>query len=450
MAKIRILLVDDEEGIRFGIRDFLETNGYEVCEAETGQQALEVFRTALPDVTILDYLLPDGNALELLPRLKRIEATTPTVVLTGHGTIDLAVRAIKIGADQFLTKPVDLPTLLIVLQRLLEEQRTRRKQLAHSSHHTRQVVDPFLGVSAAIRQVSAQAYRILASESPVLIHGETGTGKGVLARWLHDHGPRADETFVDVNCAGLSRELLDSELFGHEKGAFTGATTTKPGLLEIAHRGTVFLDEIGDMDLQVQPKLLKVLEENNFRRLGDVRDRQLDIRLIAATHQNLLERIDEKIFRRDLYFRISAIPLTMPPLRERREDIPILAQHLLTRYVHEMGGETISLTTEAEHALVTYAWPGNIRELRNVLERAVLLSARPVIRHADLLFDRLTNRESEQYDSRLSLDELEQRHIARVLQEEQGHVERAAHRLGVPRSSLYQKIKKYQLVVSKI
>lgn len=450
MAKVKVLLVDDEEGIRFGIRNFLETKGYDVFEAETCKQALEVFRTSLPDVAVLDYLLPDGDALELLPLLKRIEANTPTLILTGHGTIDLAVRAIKEGADQFLTKPVDLSTLDIVVQRLLEEQRIRRKQLVHSSRHTRKVVDPFLGVSPIIQEVAAQAHKILTSESPVLIHGETGTGKGVLARWLHGHGPRADEAFVDVNCAGLSRELLDSELFGHEKGAFTGATTTKPGLLEIAHRGTVFLDEIGDMDVQVQPKLLKVLEENSFRRLGDVRGRPLDIRLIAATDQNLAERIREKTFRNDLYFRISAIPLFMPPLRERREDIPLLARHLLARSAAEMGRDVLSLTPDGEQALQAYTWPGNIRELRNVWERAVLLSDQPTISRADLRFDVLSGEDTDSYDTCLSLDELEQRHIARVLQEEQGHVERAAHRLGIPRSTLYQKIKKYQISVSRI
>lgn len=449
MTKPKILVVDDEAGIRFGIRDFLETKGYEVDEAEDCRQAQEIFRAARPDVAVIDYLLPDGNALDLLPHLKRIDPSVPLVILTGHGTIDLAVRVIKEGAEHFLTKPVDLPTLLVLFQRLLEEQRTRRKQLVQVSRHTREAVDPFLGVSAAIRQLAEQAQRVLLAESPVLIRGETGSGKGVLARWLHDHGPRAEEAFVDVNCAGLSRELLDSELFGYEKGAFTGAATTKPGLLEVAHRGSVFLDEIGDMDVQIQPKLLKVLEEKRFRRLGDIRDRQLDIRLFAATHQDLSRLMREKTFRHDLYFRISTIPLTVPSLRERPEDIPLLARHLLARCAVEIGRKEVSLTLEAERALQAYPWPGNIRELRNVLERAVLLSDRTEISRADLRFDLLGSTGVASYDIRLSLEELEQRHIARVLEEEQGHVERAAHRLGIPRSTLYQKLKKLQLASSK-
>jgi len=449
MTKPKILVVDDEEGIRFSIRDFLETKGYAVTEADDGQQAREIFRAACPDVAVIDYLLPDGNALDLLPHLRLIAPGVPLIVLTGHGTIDLAVRAIKEGAEQFLTKPVDLPTLLVLLERLLEEQRNRRKQLVQASRHTREVVDPFQGVSAAIRRLAEQARKVLSTESPVLIQGETGSGKGVLARWLHEHGPRAEETYVDLNCAGLTRELLDSELFGFEKGAFTGAVTAKPGLLEVAHRGTVFLDEIGDMDLQVQPKLLKVLEEQCFRRLGEVRNRQLNIRLIAATHQNLLRLIQEKTFRSDLYFRISTISLVVPPLRERSEDIPILARHLLARCAVEMGRKEISLAPETERALQAYAWPGNIRELRNVLERAVLLSDQPVLTRADLHFDLSGSAGTADYDTRLSLEELAQRHITRVLEEEQGHVERAAHRLGVPRSTLYQKIKKFRIPPSR-
>ncbi|MGH7961641.1 MAG: sigma-54-dependent transcriptional regulator [Candidatus Binatia bacterium] len=449
MARNRILVVEDEAGIRFGVRDFLEAQGYEVNEAESCQGAQEVFRTFRPDAVIVDYVLPDGNALDLLPRLKHIGPEVPVIILTGHGSIDLAVRAIKEGAEQFLTKPVELPALYIVLQRLLEGQRNRQKQLAGKSRQAREVVDPFLGASAAIRQLAEQAGKVLATESPVLIQGETGTGKGVLARWLHDHGPRAEEAYVDLNCAGLSREFLETELFGHEKGAFTGAVTSKTGLLEVAHRGTVFLDEIGDMDSQIQPKLLKVLEEKHFRRLGDVRDRQVDICLIGATHQDLGLLVQEKKFRSDLYFRISTIPLVVPPLRQRVEDIPVLAQYLLKRCAADLGRGEVSLAPDAEQALQRHPWPGNIRELRNVLERAVLLSDRHLLSQADLRFDHSASTETQANDTHLSLRELERRHIERVLHEEQGHVESAAKRLGIPRSTLYQKIKQHQIVLSR-
>ncbi|HWQ35182.1 MAG TPA: sigma-54 dependent transcriptional regulator [Blastocatellia bacterium] len=446
MARNRILIVDDEVGIRFGVRDFLRSGGYEVVEAASCREALEHFQSACPDAAIIDYQLPDGTALELLPNLKGTSPETPVIVLTGHGSIDLAVRAIKEGADHFLTKPVALPALLTILERLLENQRTRQKQLAGRTRQARKVLDPFIGASTAIRQLAEQAQRIAATERPVLIQGETGSGKGVLARWLHNNSPRAEETFVDLNCAGLAREFLETELFGHEKGAFTGAIASKMGLLEVAHRGTVFLDEIGDMDQAVQPAMLKVLEDRRFRRLGEVRDREVDIRLIAATHQDLSLLVREKKFRSDLYYRISTIPLHLPPLRERREDIPLIARQLLTSLAAELGRGQIELEVPAVRALQSYSWPGNIRELRNVLEHAVILSDRNSITPQDLRFAILRDESGASYDTALSLLEVEKRHIARVLQEEGGHVERAAARLGIPRSSLYQKLRKFQIV----
>jgi DNA-binding NtrC family response regulator len=401
-------------------------------------------------VAVIDYLLPDGTALDILPRLKAIDPGVPLIILTGHGSIDLAVRAIKEGAEQFLTKPVDLSTLLIILERLLESQRNHRKQIARKSQQARQPIDPFIGSSAAIRQLAEQVKRVLSTESPILLLGATGVGKGVLAQWIHNNSSRCEEAFVDLNCAGLSRELLDTELFGHEKGAFTGAATSKIGLFEVAHRGTVFLDEIGDVDLQVQPKLLKVLEEQKFRRLGDVRDRQVDVRLIAATCQDLSKLMRENKFRSDLYYRISAIPLTLPALRERVDDIPTLARHLLAKCAADLGRNDLELSSEVDRALQAYAWPGNIRELRNVLERAALLCERRVLQVDDLRFDNATKRETPIYDSQLTLLEIERRHIELVLAEEHGQVERAAKRLGIPRSSLYQKIKRFQITSSKV
>jgi DNA-binding NtrC family response regulator len=450
MSRNKILVVDDESGVRFGIRDFLEQHGYEIEEAETCEDAQQLFRTSRPDIVIADYMLPDGTALDLLPRLREIDSGTCLLVLTAHGSIDLAVRAIKEGAEQFLTKPLELPTLLIILQRILQKQRNHHKQLASKSRQVRQAIDPFIGTSAAIRALAAQAKRVLSTESPVLILGETGTGKGVLARWLHENSPRAEEAFVDLNCAGLTRELLETELFGHEKGAFTSATASKQGLFEVAHRGTIFLDEVGDVDLQIQPKLLKVLEEKRFRRVGDVRDRQVDVRLIAATHQDIGQLVRERRFRDDLYFRISTIPLSFPALRKRIEDIPTLANYLLNKIAADLGRGELSLDQGCIQALQAYSWPGNIRELRNVIERAVLLSDQKHITLADLHFDGHTQVGAPFLDSRLTLHELEKQHIERVLQEEQGRVEKAAKRLGIPRSSLYQKIKKHQIPSSKV
>jgi len=450
MGRNKVLVVDDESGVRFGIRDFLEQQGYEIEDAESCEDAQHLFRTSRPDIVIADYMLPDGTALDLLPRLKEIDPDIPLLVLTAHGSIDLAVRAIKEGAEQFLTKPLELATLQVILQRLLQKQRNHHKQLASKTRRVRQAIDPFIGTSSAIGALAAHARKILNSESPILILGETGTGKGVLARWIHENSPRADEAFVDLNCAGLTRELLETELFGHEKGAFTSATASKQGLFEVAHRGTIFLDEVGDVDLQIQPKLLKVLEEKRFRRVGDVRDRQVDVRLIAATHQDIGQFVREKKFRDDLYFRISTIPLSFPPLRERSEDIPTMAQYLLNKLATDLGRGEIILDESCIKALQAYSWPGNVRELRNVIERAVLLSDHKTISLKDLNFDGHTTVGAPFLDSRLTLIELEKQHIERVLQEERGHVEKAARRLGIPRSSLYQKLKKHQIASSKV
>ncbi|HXE90461.1 MAG TPA: sigma-54 dependent transcriptional regulator [Terriglobales bacterium] len=449
MAKYKILVVDDDEAIRFAVQDYLEAHGFDVADAGNCRAAEDQFRGLRPDAALLDYSLPDGTALDLLPRLRAIDSNVPLIVLTAHGSIDLAVRAIKEGAEQFLTKPVELPAVLLVLQRALENQRNRQRQIAGKTRQAREAIDPFLGSSAAIRQLADSASRIAASESPVLIRGETGTGKGVLARWLHTNGPRSEEPFVDLNCAGLNRDFLETELFGHEKGAFTGAVSAKQGLLEVAHRGTIFLDEIGDVDLQVQPKLLKVLEEKSFRRLGEVRDRRVDIRLIAATHQDLAALGKQGRFRSDLYFRISTVPLYVPALRERKEDIPALAEHLLQRLAADLGRSGLGLADDAIEGLQSYSWPGNIRELRNVLERAALLSGQPEIRRRDLHFDSQAAAAASGDESALTLLELEKLHIARILQQEQGRVEQAARRLGIPRSTLYERIKKHGLAPSK-
>lgn len=303
--------------------------------------------------------------------------------------------------------------------------------------------DPFLGVSPAITRVRHLAYRVAATDSPVLILGETGSGKGVLANWLHANSSRRDQPFLDLNCASLDREFLDTELFGHEKGAFTSAVMAKPGLLETAHRGTVFLDEIGDVDLQVQPKLLKVLETGCFRRLGEIHDRFTDVRLISATHRDLAEVVQSGYFRADLYYRINTIVLEVPPLRSRPEDIPHLAAHLLQSMAPDRDGIAVQLDNSATKSLREYAWPGNIRELRNVLQRALLVAETNVITDCELHFfpaGNDANRAGAYLLANLTLHEVEKIHIATVLAQESGSVQRAAKRLGIPRSSLYAKL----------
>ncbi len=318
---------------------------------------------------------------------------------------------------------------------------------------SREPADPFLGGGAAIRELSEKARRVLESERPVLIQGETGSGKGVLAAWLHANGPRSEEVFLDLNCAGLTRELLETELFGHEKGAFTGAIASKTGLFETANGGTLFLDEIGDVDVQVQPKLLKVLEGGAFRRLGDVRDRRADVWLVAATHQDLSRLVEEKQFRSDLYYRISTIPLRLPPLRERTEDLPSLAEHFLRRVAGEIGRRPPSLSAGALRRLRAHSWPGNIRELRNVLERAVLLTSAETLEADDLGFDPSLAPGDPQASASpaagTTLREAERTLIERALGEERGNVGRAAQRLGISRSSLYQRIQRHRIPVTR-
>jgi DNA-binding NtrC family response regulator len=447
-ARHTILLVDDEEAVRFPICRFLKAGGFDVQEADGVAAALEAFRRAPPDAALLDFSLGDGDGLELLRSLKAADPGLPVIVLTAHGTIDLAVRAMKDGAEQFFTKPVELPALRVVLERALENRRHRQASLAGRTQRSRQTAEPFLGESPAIRRLAQQAERVAAASLPVLIHGETGSGKGVLARWLHDHGPRSEEPFVDLNCAGLSRDLLESELFGYEKGAFTGAVASKAGLLELAHRGTFFLDEIGDVDLAVQGKLLKVIEDLRFRRLGDVRDRRVDVRLIAATHRDLGRLVREGRFREDLLYRINAVTLVMPALRDRGPDILLLARALLGRVGAELGRPEVRLSPAAEDALSAHPWPGNVRQLRNSLERAVLLSPRATLDPEDVIPPASTAPPTATPDAvPMSLQEAERRHIESVLRASGGVVPKAAEVLGLSRSALYERIRKHGITV---
>lgn len=434
MRKYKVLLVEDEEPLRNVARDFLHPRKCEVLETGTCAGALRLAHANHPDAVVLDHSLPDGTALDLIPKLKMISPAMPIIVVTGHGSIDIAVAALKLGAQEFLTKPVELEALFLMIQRSVDGDRGHSK-------HAPGIPNPFVGQSPVIRKLEETARKVLASESPILILGETGTGKGVLARWLHQTGSRATGPFVDLNCGALSRDLLETELFGHERGAFTGAVQRKTGLFEVAHHGTVFLDEIGDVDLSVQPKLLKVLEEKQFRRLGDVVDRQVDIRLIAATHHNLIRSVHEGTFRSDLFYRINTIPLTTPPLRHRVEDIPPLVDTILETLSDAVG--EIEVAPDAMRALQSYPWPGNIRELHNMIERAVLLSGSRTLTAKDLRLDTDSEALTADLPGIKTLEEMERQYIEEVLTAEGGRVESAARTLGIPRSSLYHKIKQY-------
>lgn len=436
----KLLLVDDDAQMRNVLALYLRRAGFTVLDAATLAEARRLQAKHAPDLTIVDYQLPDGTAFDLLGQAREREGGEAVIVLTGLGTIDLAVRAIKLGAEHFLTKPVDLESLEVLVRRTLDLQRERR-QRAVAAVATEESPDPFLGTSPAVKNLSELAAAAIESDVPVLILGETGTGKGILARWIHEHGTRRHEPFVDLNCAGLSRELAESELFGHQRGAFTGAVTSKPGLIEVAHRGTLFLDELGDLELAVQPKLLTALEEGSFRRVGETTSRAVDVRLVAATHRNLAAMVKDGRFRDDLLFRINTLTLELPPLRKRPSDVKPLAVAVLRDLSRRRGHPAPELTDDVIDVLSRYAWPGNVRELRNVLERALLFCKGDVLDRAALRFDRSLEPDSDAEPQ--TLDDAERRHIVNMLKQTGGKVDDAAKVLALSRSSLYAKLKKY-------
>ncbi|HEV7903049.1 MAG TPA: sigma-54 dependent transcriptional regulator [Pyrinomonadaceae bacterium] len=450
-SKNKILVIDDQPSIRFGVRNLLEGEGFSVLEAETGEQGLSVITNTAPHLVLLDIRLPDADGLDLLPRIKAIDEALPVIVLTAHGTIETAIRALKNGAENFLTKPFDPEAFLILISKTLQESSTRRERLLTGLVRDRLVAEYFQGSAAGMTRLHSVLDRLAPTDTTVLLHGETGTGKGVIAHLIHHLSGRATKPFVTVNCAGLSRELLESELFGHERGAFTGAVAAKPGLLELTHEGTLFFDEIAEMEPSIQAKMLHVLEEKKFRRVGGTQERETDVRLVAATNKNLKEEVKAGRFREDLFYRLSVMPVTLPPLRDRREDILPLVEHFIGHFNTKLNRRVRGVTPQAEAMLVSYNYPGNIRELRNVIERAVILCAGDLIQGDDLplggveSWEASAPREGEAKAGAgqfLSLDELEVLHIKRVLVATGRNLTRTAELLGITRTTLYAKLRK--------
>jgi DNA-binding NtrC family response regulator len=440
------LVIENDAVVRFGICDFLRGRDYVVHEATTLHEAQMQLPGFQPDAAILDTELPDGNVAELVDWMKASDIGIPLFLLTRRDADHSTISDGYGGTAYTFTKPVMMSGLEQQLNRSLEGERLRRQSKCGRSPSQLEYLNPFLGTSRVIRQLEQFANRLLTSESPIFIQGETGSGKGVLANWIHRNGTRSGESFHDLNCAGLSPELLESELFGHRRGSFTGALENKLGLFEAANHGTLFLDEIGDIDLHVQSKLLKVLEEQRFRRLGEVQERSVDVRLMSATRCNLEKLVEEGKLREDLYYRINVVRVEIPSLRHREEDIPLLAQYLVERICREGGRKNMGIEATALNALRQHSWPGNIRELRNVLERAVQFSNHPTLTVEDLQFERRVPVFSSPLDIRmadrtLTLKQLEEIYIEMVLQAEAGSVERAARRLGIARSSLYNRLK---------
>lgn len=448
-AKDKILVIDDQPSVRFGLRQLLEGEGYRVLEAESGAQALPIVTEKAPELILLDLRLPDVSGLELLTRIREIDDDVPVIILTAHGSIETAIEALKKGAENFFTKPFDPESLLILIGKTLEQSRARRELLLVGLAQQRMAAEHFHGQSDGILRIYQTIEKLAPSDTTVLLQGETGTGKGVIARLIHRLSARHEKPFVAVNCAGLSRELLESELFGHEKGAFTGAVASKPGLFELAHAGTIFFDEIAEMEPAIQARVLTVLEEKRFRRVGGIQEKEVDVRVVAATNRTLQSEVKHGRFREDLYYRLNVVPLTIPALKGRREDILPLAQHFIGHYSQKLSRRVSGLTPKAEVLLESYEWPGNIRELRNVIERAIILCSGDRIHARDLPLGGADLRETlpsgEDGEEFLSLDEVERLHIQRILIATGNNLSRGAEILGVTRNTLYNKMRKYQV-----
>jgi len=444
-----ILIVDDEDSIRRNLKTYFASQGFNVETAADGKSGIEICRSRQVDVALLDLKLPDMSGLEVLSQIKTIAPGLAVIIITAFGDVRTAVEAIKLKADNFVLKPIELASLLVIVNNCLENY-ARRKE----AQYLREKLSKLEGLEKfyKLRQPEEvyQGIRLLSEKSSVnvLILGETGTGKGMIARIIHDSSDRRGKAFVDINCAGLSENLLESELFGHEAGAFTDARSQKRGLLEVAAGGSVFLDEIGDLSPSVQAKLLKVIEEKSFRRLGGVVNISADVRIMAASNIDLGKAVRENKFREDLYYRLKVMPLWLPPLRERRDDIPALARIMLEEFTGSLGRSISGFSTEAEGVLCYYSWPGNIRELRNVIERAVLLCTEGIIQAQHLPEDmkkRQVGRELTSGNADLSLEDSEKVHIQNVLKTCQGNHSLAARILKIHRSTLIKKIRKYKL-----
>lgn len=449
MAKETILIVDDEEGIRESLSGIFEDEGYTVLTASTGEEALETAGEHTPDVVLLDVWLPGMDGLETLAKLREIDNDMPVIVISGHGNIELAVKATKSGAYDFLEKPLSLEKILIVVKRAAERKKLEEENRVLRADLTRKW--RLIGDSPKMKALQQQIEMAAQSNSRVLILGESGVGKELVARLLHERSMRSRAPFVEVNCAAMPQELIESELFGHEKGSFTGATERKSGKFELADKGTLFLDEVGDMTLQTQAKVLRVIETQVFQRVGGSKNIKVDVRIIAATNKDLAEEVRKDTFREDLYFRLNVIPIVVPPLRERKDDIPQLIQNFIETFAFENGVRPKEIAPDVAKMLQDYDWPGNIRELKNIVERLMIMVPSPVIGSTDAeelgIFRAKEAVKDPGYLSCGTLkdarDAFEKDYIAQKLEENNWNISKTSEAIGIERSNLHKKIKAY-------
>jgi two-component system nitrogen regulation response regulator NtrX len=454
-----ILIVDDEQSIRDSLTGILLDEGFTPLTAATGEEALARLRDEKPDLILLDIWMPGMDGLETLARIRDFHPEQLVLMMSGHGNIETAVRATKLGAHDFIEKPLSLEKLLLSIQnalklsRLVEENRELKAQIAKEYE--------MIGGSPAINELKRQIEIVAPTSGWALITGENGTGKELVARAIHTLSLRGDKPFVEVNCAAIPEDLIESELFGHEKGAFTGATAQRRGKFDLANEGTLFLDEIGDMSLKTQAKVLRILQERKFERVGGNRTIEVDVRVVAATNKDLSNQMAAGQFREDLYYRLNVIPFHVPPLRERREDIPLLANHFLAHFCCKEGREIKNLDSAATEALMRYPWPGNVRELKNLIERLVIMVPTKVITPAQLPLPTMqplpTDGDGQEtQESLLAVDtfreareEFEKEFLLRKLEENDWNVSRTAEAIEMERSNLHRKIRGYGIEVRK-
>jgi DNA-binding NtrC family response regulator len=461
MSSPPVLIVEDKDSLRTMLRHALEAHGHAVLEARDQPEAVREMRQTRPVVVLTDLKLPAGDGFGILRAAKELDPDLPVVVMTAYGSIQDAVSAMREGAMDFLAKPIDPDHLLLMVERAIAQRRMLTEYIVLKEElAARRGAPRIIGEDAKLRQVSQQLHRAAATDATVLLEGESGTGKELFARALHALSPRADGPFVAINCAAIPETLLETELFGHEKGAFTGAAQRKPGRFELAHRGTLFLDEIGDLSLPLQAKILRALEEKQFERVGGTQSLHVDVRVVAATNRNLKQRVAERQFRDDLYFRLSVFPIQIPPLRERGEDVLTLARHFVERFCKDLNKRALALSPTAVADLTSYPWPGNVRELQNCIERAVILAEGDSIQqhHLNLCFRdaAATSAPADPWDQidlsgtmadalRRVSGEVERRKIARALEDAGGKRAEAASALQLGFKLFVQKLKQYGL-----